>query len=58
MGFQAAALHYQYLLLKEDAQLPDFHPSNPKLAIPRRIWSRLPGFVARGLSGPLSRYLP
>ena len=43
---------------REGAQLPDFNPSNPKLAVPRKVWSHLPGFMARGLSGPLSRYLP
>lgn len=58
MGFEPEALHYQYLLLRDGAQMPNFNPSNPKLQFPRRIWSHLPEFVARGLSGRLSRYLP
>jgi hypothetical protein len=58
MGFEAQPLHYQYCLLTENAHLPVFNPSNPKLDLPRRIWSRLPPIVTRSLSGPLSRYLP
>ncbi len=58
MGFVAEPLHYQYYLLTDTARLPAFNPSNPRLAIPRRIWSHLPPFLARGLSRPLSRYLP
>ncbi|MHC4813936.1 MAG: FemAB family XrtA/PEP-CTERM system-associated protein [Planctomycetota bacterium] len=58
MGFEPQPLHYQYFLLREGARLPDFNPSNPKLQVPRRIWSHLPEFVARSLSGRLSRYLP
>jgi hypothetical protein len=58
MGFEAEPLHYQYCLLTENAHLPVFNPSNPKLDLPRRIWSRLPPIVTRSLSGPLSRYLP
>ena len=58
MGFTPLPLHYQYWMISETAQMPDFNPGNPKLALPRRIWSHLPPLVARGLSGPLSRYLP
>lgn len=58
MGFLAEPLRYEYLLLGEDARLPDFHPSNPRLALPRRIWSKMPGLVANRLGGRLSRYLP
>ncbi|MEM7205904.1 MAG: FemAB family XrtA/PEP-CTERM system-associated protein [Planctomycetota bacterium] len=58
MGFEAEQLHYEYVLLKEEASLPDFHPSNPKLKLPQRVWSRLPPFVADRLGGRLSRYLP
>ncbi len=58
MGFVAEPLHYEYLMLEEGASLPEFNPSNPKLSMPRKIWSHLPPIVARGLSGPLSRYLP
>ena len=58
MGFTPQPLSYEYMLLKETAELPDFHPSNPKLKLPQRIWSRLPPFVAARLGGRLSRYLP
>ena len=58
MGFEPEALHYEYLLVGQGAKLPNFHPSNPKLALPRRLWSKLPMFVANRLGARLSRYLP
>jgi hypothetical protein len=58
MGFVAEPLHYEYLLLGAGAKLPEFHPSNPKLALPRRIWSMLPMPVTCLLGNRLSRYLP
>jgi FemAB-related protein (PEP-CTERM system-associated) len=58
MGFVAEPLHYDYLLLGPGAKLPEFHPSNPKLALPRRLWSWLPLFVCEWLGARLSRYIP
>ncbi len=58
MGFAAQPLHYEYLLLGDKASLPVFHPGNPKLSLPRRVWSALPGFVTTRLGGRLSKYLP
>lgn len=58
MGFVAEPLHYDYLLVGPGAKLPEFHPSNPKLALPRRIWSKLPMWMCSRLGGRLSRYLP
>ena len=58
MGFQPEPLNYEYMLLAETADLPEFHPSNPKLRVPRFIWSSLPPFVTDRLGGRLSRYLP
>lgn len=58
MGFAAEPLHYEYLLLAPGARIPEFHPGNPKLSLPRRLWSSMPGFVTRPLGGRLSRYLP
>jgi FemAB-related protein (PEP-CTERM system-associated) len=58
MGFVAEPLHYDYLLLGRDAELPGFHPGNPRLDLPRRIWSKLPTVVANRLGARLSRYLP
>jgi FemAB-related protein (PEP-CTERM system-associated) len=58
MGFEQEPLHYEYLLIGPGSKLPEFHPSNPKLALPRRIWSRLPMFVCNGLGARLSRFIP
>ncbi|MEZ5964988.1 MAG: FemAB family PEP-CTERM system-associated protein [Planctomycetota bacterium] len=58
MGFEAEPLHYEYLLLADGAALPRFHPGNPRLSLPRRVWSAMPGFMTTRLGGPLSKYLP
>ncbi|MBL8723543.1 MAG: FemAB family PEP-CTERM system-associated protein [Planctomycetes bacterium] len=58
MGFNPEPLHYEYLLLGPGAKLPEFHPSNPRLALPRRIWSKLPMFLTNSLGARLSRFLP
>jgi FemAB-related protein (PEP-CTERM system-associated) len=58
MGFAAEPLHYEYLLLGDGAKMPEFHPSNPRLALPRRLWSRLPMPLANLLGARFSRYLP
>jgi FemAB-related protein (PEP-CTERM system-associated) len=58
MGFVAAPLHYEYLLVAPGAHLPEFHPSNPRLELPRRLWSRLPTWLSNRLGARLSRYLP
>jgi FemAB-related protein (PEP-CTERM system-associated) len=58
MGFEPEPLHYDYLLVADGAKLPEFHPSNPKLALPRRMWSRLPMMLCNPLGARLSRYLP
>lgn len=57
MGFEPRALHYQYVLhgLKE---LPRINPSNPKFALPRRIWSRLPLGVTKVVGPQLLKYIP
>ena len=58
MGFEAEPLHYDYMLLGKGSKLPEFHPSNPKLALPRRVWSKLPMALCNRLGSRLSRYLP
>lgn len=58
MGFTPVPLDYEYLLLADDAKIPTFNPSNPRLARPRQLWSKLPLFMANSLGGRLSRYLP
>jgi hypothetical protein len=46
MGFPEEPLHY-YFALGEGVAMPEFHPSNPKLSIYKRTWSRLPAGIAR-----------
>ncbi len=58
MGFTSEPLHYDYLLLGRGAKLPEFHPSNPRLDLPRRMWSKMPMWAANRLGARLSRYLP
>ena len=58
MGFEPEMLPYDYMLIGPGAKLPEFHPSNPKLALPRRIWSKLPLVLCNQLGARLSRYLP
>ncbi len=58
MGFAPQSLHYEYLLLDPSAELPAFHPSNPRLRLPQRIWAHLPALLADRVGGRLSRYLP
>lgn len=58
MGFAEEPLHYEYLLLKAGATPPEFHPSNPRLGLPRKVWAHLPLFLTARLGSRLSRYLP
>lgn len=55
-GFEPTDLHYSYhLVTKKD--LPALTPSNPRTAVLRRTWSRLPLRVVNRLSPFLARYL-
>jgi FemAB-related protein (PEP-CTERM system-associated) len=56
-GFEPTPLHYGYHLVKSRT-LPSFTPSNPRTAVLRTAWSRLPLWLARSLSERLSHYLP
>lgn len=58
MGFHSEPLHYEYVLVGPGAKTPDFHPGNPKLDLPRRIWSKMPTMLANRLGARLSRLLP
>jgi FemAB-related protein (PEP-CTERM system-associated) len=58
MGFEPTPLHYEYQLLHPDAAIPAFHPGNPRLRLPQRVWARLPVFLTAKLGGRLSKYLP
>jgi hypothetical protein len=57
MGFSATDLHYQYVLLGL-REVPRINPSNPKLEIPRRLWSRLPLGVTKWVGPQLLKYIP
>ena len=56
-GFEPTPLHYRYLLVRR-RRSPTFTPSNPRLALPRRLWRALPPGLTERLSRRLSRYLP
>lgn len=56
-GFEPQPLHYRYALVR-DRETPSFTPSNPRTRMLRNAWSRLPLWLARGLSTRLARYLP
>jgi FemAB-related protein (PEP-CTERM system-associated) len=58
MGFVSEPLRYEYILVGDGAKPPDFHPGNPKLDLPRRMWSKMPTMFANRLGARLSRYLP
>lgn len=58
MGFTPEPLNYEYSLLGSGAELPAFHPSNPKLKVLQRTWASLPPFLTDRVGGRLSRYLP
>ncbi len=57
MGFEPRALPFQYLFHTSHA-LPSLNPSNPKLALFIKAWSRQPLWTSK-IAGPLvNRFLP
>ena len=56
-GFEGRPLYYRYHLVR-DRGLPSFNPSNPRTAVLRNAWSRMPIWAVRPLSDRLARYLP
>jgi len=56
-GFAPEPLHYAYGLVRSKG-LPSFTPSNPRTALLRRTWTRLPAWLARRLSARLAPFLP
>jgi FemAB-related protein (PEP-CTERM system-associated) len=56
-GFEPQPLYYGYHLVRR-RRPPSFTPSNPRTALLRSTWSRLPPWLARALSERLARYLP
>jgi FemAB-related protein (PEP-CTERM system-associated) len=57
MGFEPQTLNYQYVLLGL-RDVPRMNPSNPKLELPRRIWSHLPLRVTKIVGPRLLKYIP
>jgi FemAB-related protein (PEP-CTERM system-associated) len=56
-GFEPEPLHYRYHLV-QNRRVPSFTPSNPKTALLRETWKRLPNWCVPPLSARLARYLP
>lgn len=56
-GFEAVDLEYRYLMVRA-SELPSFTPSNPRTAVLRNTWSKLPMWAVRRMSGRLARFLP
>jgi FemAB-related protein (PEP-CTERM system-associated) len=56
-GFEPTPLHYQYYVPRGGRE-PNLHPGNPKLALARRVWPRLPLAVTRPLGAWLSKSIP
>ncbi|MBI4579399.1 MAG: FemAB family PEP-CTERM system-associated protein [Planctomycetes bacterium] len=56
-GFEPTPLHYQYYVPRGGRD-PDLHPDNPKLALARRVWPRLPLAVTRPLGAWLAKSIP
>ncbi len=56
-GFEPRPLGYQRYV-PPGGRAPDLKPSNPRFALARRVWARLPLAVTQGLGAWLSRSLP
>lgn len=56
-GFEAVDLQYRYRLVRSN-HLPSFTPSNPRTAVLRDTWSKLPPWLVQRLSSSLARFLP
>ena len=56
-GIEPQQLYYQYHLYP-GRQMPDLSPSNPKFALAKKIWAKLPVAVAERISAGLVKYLP
>ncbi len=55
-GIEPRPLYYQYYL-NTKAEIPNISPSNPKFDLAKRIWSKLPGGLAKALGPKLVKYL-
>ena len=57
MGFEATPLTYQFYL-PQGGEPPNLNPSNPKTAIPQKILSSLPMWMAQAVGPTLMRHVP
>lgn len=57
MGFEATPLTYQFYL-PNGGEPPSLNPSNPKTALPRKILSSLPMWMAQAVGPTLMRHVP
>ncbi len=57
MGFEPYTLPFQYIF-NTQTHLPDFNPSNPKLALFLKLWSRQPLWTSKIVGPLLNRFLP
>ncbi len=56
-GFEPTPLNYQYYV-PQGGRTPDLTPSDPRLAVARRVWRKLPLAVTRPLGAWLSKSIP
>jgi len=57
MGFEPTPLKYQFYF-PHGGRPPQLSPDNPSLAVPQRILSALPMWLARGVGPALMRHVP
>lgn len=57
MGFEPRTLPFQYIYNTRQ-ELPSFNPSNPKLALFLKAWSRQPLWTSKLIGPFLNRFLP
>jgi FemAB-related protein (PEP-CTERM system-associated) len=57
MGFEATPLDYQFFFPR-GGRPPEIHPSNPRMALPRRVLASLPLWLARTLGPAIMRHVP
>lgn len=57
MGFEATPLDYQFFF-PHGGKPPKLNPGNPKMAVPRRVLSSLPMWMARVVGPSVMRHVP
>ncbi|MHC5210060.1 MAG: FemAB family XrtA/PEP-CTERM system-associated protein [Planctomycetota bacterium] len=57
MGFQATELDYQFFFPR-GGHPPSIHPGNPRMALPQRVLSSLPPWLARVVGPAIMRHVP